>query len=450
MDLIQTIIAAIVTLGVLVAFHEYGHFWVARRCGIKVLRFSVGFGKPLWRRVDRRGTEYTLSVIPLGGYVKMLDEREGKVDPAELHQTFNRASVWSRIAVVSAGPLANFLLAVMVFWVLFLHGESGLIPIVGDVTPDSPAAYAGLEIGQEIVSVDGEPTPTVAALNLRLLQRLGDTGHITLGVRYPLSDVVYESQAPIDRWLSEREMPSPISGLGIALDLPALLPVIDTVVAGSPAEAAGFQPGDQVLTADGEAMALWMDWVNYVRARPGQPIQTTVMRGGTTVSMVVRPERSEQGGEVVGSVGMGVRQPEIAQDRMRRFDRGPVDALGAAAARTLDLIRFTFESMGKMLQGLISPKNLSGPITIAQVAGSSVESGWAAWLGFLGLLSVSLGALNLLPIPVLDGGHLVFYVFEALTGRPVPEKVQAFGYQMGMVLVLSLMSFALYNDVIRL
>jgi regulator of sigma E protease len=450
MDLIHTILSAIVTLGLLVAFHEFGHFWVARRCGIKVLRFSIGFGKPLWRHIDKQGTEYTIAAIPLGGYVRMLDEREGEVDPNELSQTFNRASVWARIAVVSAGPVANFLLAIVVFWALFLRGESGLIPMVGGITENSPAYYAGVEVGQEIVAVDGKPTPTVAALNLRLLDRLGDTGSVTLSARYPLSDVIYESEAPITRWLADQEAPSPITGLGIVLDLPELLPIIDTVVPSSPAESAGFKAADQVLKADGEAMPLWADWVDYVRARPGQVIEVEVLREGATLTLWVTPEATQRDGEVIGSVGLGVRAPELDANRVRSFDRGPVEALGAALLRTGELIRFTFESMGKMLQGLISPKNLSGPITIAQVAGSSVASGWVSWLSLLGLLSISLGALNLLPIPVLDGGHLLFYLLEALTGRPVPEKVQGLGYQIGLVLVLSLMAFALYNDVVRL
>lgn len=450
MELIQTIVAAVVTLGILVAFHEFGHFWVARRCGIKVLRFSVGFGKPLWSRVDASGTEYAVSIIPLGGYVKMLDEREGYVDPSEHHRAFNRQSVWARIAVVSAGPLANFLLAIAIFWVLFFRGESGLIPIVGEVQAESPAYYAGLESGQQVVSVDNRQTPTVAALNLRLLERLGDSGTIKLGVRYPNSDVVYESDAPIERWLADQEAPNPISGLGITLDLPALLPVIDSVVGDSPALRAGFQAGDVILTADNKSMPLWMDWVTYVRERPGQSIAVTVDRAGQIESLTVRPERAETNGEAYGSVGMMVRQPDIPSDRIKVFDRGPIDALGAALVRTGDLIGFTFSSMGKMLQGLISPSNLSGPITIAKVAASSAESGWASWLGFLALLSISLGAINLLPIPVLDGGHLLFYAIEALTGRPVPEKVQVLGYQVGIMLVLSLMAFALYNDVVRL
>lgn len=450
MEWLQTILAAVVTLGILVAFHEFGHFWVARRCGIKVLRFSIGFGTPLWRRVDQHGTEYTVAAIPLGGYVRMLDEREGDVDPAERDRAFNRQSVWARIAVVSAGPLANFLLAIVVFWGLFLRGETGLVPVIAEVKPDTPAFYAGIESGQEIVSVDGGETPTVSALNFRLLERLGDSGSIRLGVRYPGSSVVYESDAPIERWLAGQEAPNPVAGLGLTIDVPPVVPVVDSLVSGSPAEAAGFLPGDRVISADGEPMPLWMDWVEYVRARPGQTIAVVVERDGLNLTLNVTPEARAEGDTQVGTVGMGVAAPEIPPERIRVFDRGPVDALAAAAKRTADLTVFTFVSMGKMLQGLISPANLSGPITIAQVAASSAESGWSSWLGFLALLSISLGALNLLPIPVLDGGHLLFYTIEALTGRPVPEKVQAFGYQVGLMLVLSLMAFALYNDVIRL
>lgn len=449
MELLQTIVIAVATLGLLVTIHEFGHYWVARRCGIKVLRFSVGFGTPLIKRVSASGTEFTLAAIPLGGYVKMLDEREEAVAPEERPLAFNQQSVWSRIAVVAAGPIANFLLAIAVFWLLFFQGERGLIPVVGEVIPESPADFAGLEVGQEVVSIDGRETPTVSALNFRLLERLGDTGSIRIGVHYPDSDVVYESEAPIDRWLAGEQEPDLLKGLGITIESPAVLPVIESLVEGGAAQTAGFAPGDRILSADGIEMPLWMDWVEYVRARPGQMLSVMVERDGLTLPITVTPEPVTQGGQTIGSVGMQVVVPEIPESRIRRFDRGPFEALVAALDRTVELIGFTFESMGKMLQGLISPKNLSGPITIAQVAASSAESGLNSWLGFLALLSISLGALNLLPIPVLDGGHLLFYVVEALTGRPVPEKVQVFGYQIGMALVLSIMGFALYNDILR-
>lgn len=450
MELIWTIVTALVTLGILVAFHEYGHFWVARRCGVKVLRFSIGFGTPLWRTRDREGTEYTVAAIPLGGYVRMLDEREGDIDPSEVHRAFNRQSVWSRIAIVSAGPLANFLLAILVFWGLYLTGEKGLVPVVDSVVPETPAYFAGIEPGQEITEVDGRPTPTINALSFRLLERLGDTGFIELAVRYPGSDVEYRSNAPIDRWLAGQEAPNPISGLGVNLVFPPILPIVDSVVAGAPAEQSGFLPGDRIISADGVAMPLWSAWVDYVRARPKQEIVTTVERDGELLRVVVTPAEKASGEDLIGSVGMAVRAPEIPEASLRSFERGPVEALGAALQRTLDLIRFTFESIVKMFKGLISTANLSGPITIAQVAASSADSGWQSWLGFLALLSISLGALNLLPIPVLDGGHLLFYAIEALTGRAVPERVQGLGYQMGLIMVMSLMAFALYNDFSRL
>lgn len=450
MDLLWTILMALITLGILVAFHEYGHFWVARRCGVKVLRFSVGFGTPVWRTQDAQGTEFTVAAIPLGGYVKMLDEREGEVDASELHRAFNRQSVWARIAIVSAGPLANFLLAIFVFWILFLGGEKGMVPIVDSIEPDSPAYFAGIEVGQEITSIDGRATPTINALSFRLLERLGDSGFIEVGARYSGSEVQYSSNAPINRWLTGVEAPNPIAGLGVGLAFPTVLPIVESTLEESPAQTAGFLPGDRIISADKTPMPTWSDWVDYVRARPGQSIAVVVERDRLEMALTLTPVKKLLNGETIGSVGMAVRTPEISPESLRVFDRGPIDALFAALQRTYDLIAFTFESILKMLQGLISTANLSGPITIAQVAASSAESGWQSWLGFLALLSISLGALNLLPIPILDGGHLLFYTIEALTGRAVPERIQGWGYQMGLIMVMSLMAFALYNDFSRL
>ena len=450
MALIQTIVIALLTLGILVAFHEFGHFWVARRCGVKVLRFSIGFGKAIWQTTDRHGTEYTIAAIPLGGYVKMLDEREGEVDPSERASAFNCQSVWRRIAIVSAGPLANFLLAILVFSGLFLRGESGLVPVIEAVEPDTPAYFAGLESGQEIVSVDGRETPTVNALSFGLLERLGDTGEIEIAARYPGSDVIYSSSAPINRWLAGVENPDPLRGLGITLEMPVIPAVVDEVTPEGPAARAGFLPGDEIVAADGQMISDWSDWVDYVRSRPGSRLVATVIRDGMRLPIEVVPERRSVEEGDIGAVGMSVRVPAFPEDRVRTFERGPVEAFVAAVTRTLDLTLFTFESMIKMLKGLISPDNLSGPITIAQIAASSAETGLLSWFSFLALLSVSLGALNLLPIPVLDGGHLLFYGIEAISGRAVPERIQAYGYQLGFALVLSLMAFALYNDVARL
>ncbi len=451
MELLYTILLTLGTLAVLVAIHEFGHFWVARRCGVKVLRFSIGFGSRLYTWRDAQGTEYSLSAIPLGGYVKMLDEREGEVPASELHAAFNRKPVLQRIAVVSAGPLANLLLAVVAYWFLYMAGESGYVPLISKVMPDSVAAVAGLEEGQEIVAVDGGETPTWQALNFRLLDRIGDTGTIRFAVKYPGSDVVYESEGTIDQWLSDQEQPDLYGGLGIELYTPPLPPVVGEVVAKSPAESIGMLPGDRVLRADGQEMGLWMDWVDYVKARPGQPIDVEFQRDGDILQAVLVPERiSDEGGVDIGRVGIAVAMPEMPPEMQRQFARGPLEALGASVVRTWELSVFTLKSIKKMLMGLISPKNLSGPITIAKVATASAKSGLESYISFLALLSVSLGVLNLLPIPVLDGGHLLFYTIELLAGRPVPEKIQALGYQVGLFMVLGIMVLALYNDFTRL
>ena len=450
MDLIYTILVTLLTLAVLVAVHEYGHFWVARRCGVKVLRFCIGFGKPLWSRTDSQGTEWAVAAIPLGGYVKMLDEREAPVDSAEQHLAFNRKPVLQRIAVVAAGPLANFLLAIVAFWGLYLSGESGYAPVIGEVSANSVAEVAGLEPGQEIVAVDGQETPTWQALSFRLLDRIGDTGTISFAVKYPDSDVIYESEAVIERWLSEQEEPDLYGGLGISLYRPAVLPIAGEIVPEGPAERAGMESGDTVISADGIAMPLWSDWVNYVRARPGESISVEVERGLQRLVLNLTPDRVTENGESFGRVGMSVELPSMPPEMLRQFQRGPLESLGAGLQRTSDLVVFTLESIKKMIQGLISPKNLSGPITIAKVATASAESGLESYISFLALLSISLGVLNLLPIPVLDGGHLLYYTLELLAGRPVPEKIQALGYQVGMFLVLGIMMVALFNDFSRL
>jgi regulator of sigma E protease len=451
MDMLYTILITLFTLAVLVAVHEYGHFWVARKCGVKVLRFSIGFGKSLGSWQDKQGTEYSVAAIPLGGYVKMLDEREGEVPEELLKQAFNRKPVLQRIAVVAAGPAANLVLAAVAYWFLFMAGERGYAPLIGEVETGSVADVAGLEAGQEIVAIDGKETPTWQALSFALLDRIGDSGTISFAVKYPESEMVYESEAVIDRWLSEQEQPDLFGGLGIIMYTPEVPPVVESVVDGSPANVAGLLPGDRILRADEVPMEKWMDWVDYVRARPGQAIQLELERGGSLTQAQITPERiTDEGGEAFGRVGVAVAIPEMPEELVRTFDRGPLEAAGAAVVRTWDLMGFTLNSIKKMIMGLISPKNLSGPITIAKVASASAKSGLESYIGFLALLSVSLGVLNLLPIPVLDGGHLLFYTVELLAGRPVPEKIQSLGYQVGLFLVLGMMMLALYNDFTRL
>lgn len=451
MDMLYTIFITLATLAILVAVHEYGHFWVARKCGVKVLRFSIGFGKSLGSWTDKQGTEYSVAAIPLGGYVKMLDEREGEVPAHELDMAFNRKPVLQRIAVVAAGPLANLILAVAAYWFLFMTGERGYAPVIGQVEAGSIADVAGLEAGQEIVAIDGADTPTWQAFSFGLLDRIGDTGTITFSVKYSGSDMVYESEASIDRWLSDEEEPDLFGGLGISMYMPEVPPVVQEVVGGSPAERAGLVSGDRLISADGVPMTVWMDWVKYVRARPGQSIALEYERDGRRLQSAITPDReTDQAGEPFGRVGVSVSPPQMPPEMIRTFNRGPLEAAGAAVVRTWDLMGFTLNSIKKMVMGLISPKNLSGPITIAKVASASAKGGLESYIGFLALLSVSLGVLNLLPIPVLDGGHLLFYTVELLAGRPVPEKIQSLGYQVGLFLVLGMMMLALYNDFTRL
>ena len=449
-DTLQTLAIALVTFATVVTVHEFGHFWVARRAGVKVMRFSIGFGKPLFRWQGAGETEFVLSAIPLGGYVRMADERVDDLTEADLPGAFNRQPVGSRMAIAVAGPVANFVLAIVVLWALFLRGEVGVVPEIESVVPDSLAERAGLQAGQEIRAIDGRETPTVAAVNFALLERLGDSGVLSFAVGQPGSDVQNRYEVSIEEWLKGAEQPNLLNALGITIRTPPVVPRVVGLTESGSARDAGFTAGDLILEADGQAMPLWMDWVTYVRARPGQPISVLVERDGTRQLLVVTPANMISEGEPIGSVGMSVSLPVIPESQQRHFDRGPVEALVASVNRTFDLVTFTFKSIGRMLQGLISPSNLSGPITIAQVAASTAEAGWVSWFGFLALLSVSLGALNLLPIPVLDGGQLVFCGFEALLGKPLPERIQMAGYQLGVVLVLSIMVFALYNDLSNL
>jgi regulator of sigma E protease len=450
MNVVQMILVTAVTLGILVTIHEYGHFWVARRCGVKVLRFSIGFGKPLVRWHDRSGTEFVIAAVPLGGYVKMLDEREGEVPPELLPQSFMRKPVTSRIAIVAAGPIANFLLAIVLFWIIFMAGISGVTPLIGAIKPDSPAAVAGLSAGQEIVAVDGAETPTWQALEERLMRRIGETGTLQLAVKQPGSDIVDTRTLKLDDWLAGDEAPDLVAGLGIELWRPRGETLIERVMPDGPAERAGLKVGDRIEAADGVAMPDWQTWLDYVRARPEQSLKLSVQRADQHLEIDVTPERKvDAAGKPYGLVGLvgSIKWPESMQ---RSFHYSPIAAVVPALKRTWMMSVVSLESIKKMLLGMISPKNLSGPITIAKVATASAQMGWEPYVAFLAFFSVSLGVLNLLPIPVLDGGHILFALPELLTGKPLPDKVQAFGQQIGLFLIVGVMLLALYNDLLRL
>lgn len=450
MSALYMIVGTLVALGVLVTFHEFGHFWVARRCGIKVLRFSVGFGAPLLRWHDRHGTEFVIAAIPLGGYVKMLDEREGEVPAALLDQAFNRKSVRQRFAVVVAGPLANFLLAILFFWVVAMLGSQQVRPVIGSVEPGSLAEQAGVMAGAEVLAVDGRAVQGWSEVNLQLVRRLGESGSLRLRLQEPDSSVQSERTLTLDGWLRGAEDPDPLAALGIRPWTPRVEPVLAQLDPQGPAQAAGLEVGDRLLSLDGVGLDDWQQVVERVRERPGQRVSLRVERDGQALDVSLTLAARGEGKARSGYLGAGVSGGEWPAQMLREVRHGPLEAVGESLGRTWSMSLLTLDSIGKMLFGELSVKNLSGPITIAKVAGASAQSGVGDFLSFLAYLSISLGVLNLLPIPVLDGGHLLFYMVEWVRGRPLSERVQALGMQIGISLVVGLMLLALFNDISRL
>ena len=451
MNLVQTIIAFIVALGVLIVVHEYGHYIVARLCRVKVLRFSVGFGRPLatWRLGPDR-TEWSIAAIPFGGYVKMLDEREGEVAPAELHRAFNRQSGWKRFAIVVAGPLFNFAFAVLVYAGLFMYGLPEARPILAEPAAGTVAAQAGLHGGDTVRAIDNDAITTWQELRWRILQAAlqrelvkldtqNERGHLlsaTLDLRgFPANDV--ESDA--------------LERVGLRLYRPPLPPVLGQVVAGGAAEKAGLTAGDRIVSADGAPIETWEAFVNVIRSRPAAPLRLTVERAGTTRTVEVVPDTVNAGTTRIGRIGAGPRQPEGYADKLLiRVQHGPLEAVGRGVAKTWDIAIFSLKMLGKMLVGEVSWRHLSGPVTIADFAGQSAQMGWISYVTFLALISISLGVLNLLPIPLLDGGHLMYYAIEIVKGRPVSERFMELGQRVGLALLLVMMAFAFYNDLNRL
>ncbi|MEX2468538.1 MAG: RIP metalloprotease RseP [Pseudohongiellaceae bacterium] len=460
LEVLISIIALIVTLGILVTIHEFGHFWVARRCGVKVLRFSIGFGRAAKTWVGKDGVEYVIAPIPLGGYVKMLGQEDttvpgaSEVPASQRHMSFAYKPLWQRMAIVAAGPVANFLLAIFVYWIINIaYGVNGIAPVVNSVVEESPAAAAGLREGDEIVAVDGEQTIIWQQVTLQLLARMGETGDITLTVDPADSSTLRDVRIPISNWLRRETEPNPVTDLGIVqLEYPAR---IAEVFPGDPAEQGGMQPGDLVQSVDGRRVRGWNHWVDIIRSSPELSLAVVVQRGDRQVDLTLRPQAAELAdGSVMGSIGASVQQASyeelVPPEWQREIRYNPISAVGPALTETWDKSVFVLDSVKKMVIGLISVKNINGPITIAQVAGETASYGLDVYLGFLALLSISLGVLNLLPIPVLDGGHLLYYTIEAVTRRPVPERIQAWGLQVGLLIISGIMVLAIYNDVSRL
>ena len=451
MTLLHTLVAFIVALGLLIVVHEYGHYLIARLCGVKVLRFSVGFGRPLYTRtIGKDQTEWVIAAIPFGGYVKMLDEREGPVEAREADRAFNRQSVWRRFAIVVAGPVANFLFAIAVYAGLFMYGLPEARPVLGNPPEGSVAAAAGLRPGDTVRAIDGEAITTWQELRWRVLQSalqrqplrlelLDERGHLrdaTLDLRsFPADEV--ESDA--------------LERVGLRLYRPPLEPVIGQVVAGSAAERAGLAPGDRVLRADGKPVESWDELVALVQSRAETPLRLTIERDGVRQDIEVTPSAVSAGQKRIGRIGAAPQIPAAHAERMTiRVQHGPGEALWKGLAKTGDIAVFSLKMLGKMLMGEVSWRHLSGPVTIADFAGQSAQMGWISYLTFLALISISLGVLNLLPIPLLDGGHLMYYAIEVVKGKPVSERAMELGQRVGLALLLVMMAFAFYNDLNRL
>jgi regulator of sigma E protease len=451
MSLLHTIVAFIIALGLLIVVHEYGHYLIARLCNVKVLRFSVGFGRPLLtKRIGKDQTEWVIAAIPFGGYVKMLDEREGPVEPQEVARAFNRQSVGRRFAIVIAGPVANFLFAIAVYAGLFMYGLPEARPLLGTPPAESTAASAGLRAGDTVRAVDGEPIATWQELRWRVLQSALQRGQLRLELvddKGHLRDALLDLRAfPADDVESDA-----LERIGLRLFRPPLEPVIGTLVAGGAAERAGLVPGDRVLAADGKPVASWEALVAAVQARPEAPLSLTVERAGARRTIEVVPASVAAGGKRIGRIGATPQVPAAHAERMMtRVQHGVLESLWKGVLKTVDISVFSLKMLGKMLVGEVSWKHLSGPVTIADFAGQSAQMGWVSYITFLALISISLGVLNLLPIPLLDGGHLMYYAIEIVKGKPVSERAMELGQRVGLALLLVMMAFAFYNDLNRL
>ncbi|MEE2607832.1 MAG: RIP metalloprotease RseP [Pseudomonadota bacterium] len=459
-EFIVSVLALIVTLGILVTIHEFGHFWVARRCGVKVLRFSIGMGKAVKSWIGRDGVEYVIAPIPLGGYVKMLGQEDiavadtKEIPTSQQHFCFAYKPLWQRMAITAAGPIANFLLAIFIYWLINIsYGINGIAPVINGISENSSADRAGLQVGDEIIAVDSEETIIWQQVSLQMLNRLGETGELVVTVNPYDSSTSRDITIPIQAWLRSDVEPDPVTDLGIVrLEIPAR---IAEVVTGGRAERDGLRAGDEIISVNGESILGWSHWVAVIRSNPELALDVIVKRGESEAGLEIRPELVRlSNGTAIGRIGASVQETALSEildsEMQRHISFNAFTAIQPALQETWNNSVFVLDSIKKMVIGLISVRNINGPITIAQVAGETASYGLEVYLGFLALLSICLGVFNLLPIPVLDGGHLFYYTMEAIMGRPVPERVQTWGLQLGLSLIFGIMILAIYNDVNRL
>jgi regulator of sigma E protease len=447
MSFLHTLVAFIVALGILIIVHEYGHYLIARLCNVKVLRFSVGFGRPLFtKRIGLDKTEWVIAAVPFGGYVKMLDEREGPVDPSELERAFNRQNVWKRFAIVVAGPVFNFLFAVLVYAGLFMYGLPEATPVVAEPPAGTVAAAAGLHGGDTVRSTDGEALSSWQDLRWRIVQAALQGQKIrleTVNEKNHGAEVVLD----LSGFSSAEPETDVLERAGLSLYRPRLEAVVGELEPGSPARRAGLLPGDRVLEIGGKAVATWEDLVKVIQANPGRPLNLLVERGAERIKLEVTPDSRKVNDKQIGRIGAASRDMEKYYTRV---SYGPVASLGKALGKTVEISVFSLKMLAKIVIGQVSWKHISGPVTIADFAGQSAQMGVTYYLTFLALISISLGVLNLLPIPLLDGGHLMYYAIELIKGKPVSERAMELGQRVGLALLLVMMAFAFYNDFNRL
>jgi len=438
-------------LGVLIVVHEYGHYLVARCVGVKVLRFSVGFGRALWsKRIGRDGTEWAIGLFPLGGYVKMLDEREGEVAPDELHRSFNRQNVLRRMAIVAAGPLANLLLAVLIYWALFWHGMEELKPILGTPVAFTPAALAGFENGERVLKIGGEFVQTWQDMRWVLLRQAVNQDLIDFEVVNPRQETSIRrldvSSARANGWEGDA-----IEKLGIRFFQANSPPVVGEISPGSAAAVTELRSGDVITAIDRQSIATGSDVVRIVRESPGKSLRFVIKRKDQQFEIPITPSADEKDGQKFGRIGVVIREGGFEKSELMTVVRyGPLSSLGKAIGEAWDQSAFSLAMFGKMITGEVSWHNISGPVTIADYAGQSAKLGIDYYLKFMALVSISLAVLNLLPIPILDGGHLLYYLVEIVRRGPLSERTMEIGQQIGLALLLMLMAFAFYNDINRL
>lgn len=452
MSLLFTILAFVVALGILITFHEFGHYLVARWCGVKVLRFSIGFGQPLFKKhLGKDQTEWVIAALPLGGYVKMVDEREGEVLPQDLARAFNRQPVSKRFAIVAAGPIANFLLAVLLYWLLFISGISGIKPVLGPVMPSTPAAFSTFEEGETIIKVENEPVATWQDARWVLLSHAVDRNpKVTVETVSDRGEIFWRTLDLSSMEANDLDA-NFLEKIGLTTYKPIIAPIVGQVIAGGAGQRAGLLVGDEILAVNNQDIAHWEELVKIIRVSPGKLITLEILRDGQVMDIAVTPDSLMEGKTEIGRIGIAPKIDHEALDKLLVNVSYPAGtALLKAFDKTGDMTIFTLRMLGKMVMGEVSLKNVSGPITIADYAGQSAQMGIIAYLGFLALISVSLAVLNLLPIPVLDGGHLMYYVIEIVRGAPLSEKAMVVGQQIGMAMLLTLMVLAIYNDIYRL